>query len=405
MAKTPAAVLALRGPRPPAVAAPSPTAIARAIERGVAFLLARQNADGSWGSFRDSRPFNVLAPVPGAHHAFRAATTALCISALSEIGGDDEQVQVALGRAEQWMFAHLPDVRRATPEVFYNTWAHAYAIQALVRMHGRHGDDPQMQARIRQLIEQQIGMLERYEVVDGGWAYYDFEAHTKKPSGSSISFVTATVLVALDEARHLGCPMPEKQIERGIASILRQRNPDYSYCYGEYLKYTPRRLINRAGGSLGRSQVCNLALRRWGDQSVTDEVLKVWLDRIFARNLWLDIGRKRPIPHESWFQVAGYFFYYGHYYAALCVEELPVAERPFYQAHVARVLLKLQEADGSWWDFPMYDYHRQYGTAFALMALGRCGGQTSSRAAGHGSRQVAAPDKAPGIAAAKGADE
>ena len=25
-------------------------------------------------------------------------------------------------------------------------------------------------------------MLDRYEVVDGGWAYYDFIAHTKKPS-------------------------------------------------------------------------------------------------------------------------------------------------------------------------------------------------------------------------------
>jgi hypothetical protein len=31
----------------------------------------------------------------------------------------------------------------------------------------------------------------------------------------------------------------------------------------------------------------------------------------------------------------------------------------------------LQEKDGSWWDFPMFDYHQQYGTAFALMSLGR----------------------------------
>ncbi len=370
--ETPDAVLALRGPKPPAVPAPSPRKIDRAIDRGVAFLLARQNRDGSWGSFRDSRPYNVLAPVPGAHHAFRAATTGLCIAALIEVGDEDPEVGAALDRAEKWMFEHLPDVRRATPSVFYNTWAHAYAIQALVRMHGRHGDDPKAQTRIRKLIEQQIGMLRRYEVVDGGWAYYDFEAHTKKPSGSSISFVTATVLVALDEARQIGCPTPDDLIGRGMASIRRQRKPDYSYCYGEYLKYSPMRGINRPGGSLGRSQVCNVAMRRWGDRSVTDEVLKVWLDRIFARNMWLDIGRKRPVPHESWFQVAGYFFYYGHYYAALCIEELPEAERPFYQAHLARVLLHLQEDDGSWWDFPMYDYHQQYGTAFALMALGRC---------------------------------
>ena len=39
---------------------------------------------------------------------------------------------------------------------------------------------------------------------------------------------------------------------------------------------------------------------------------------------------------------------------------------------LARILLHLQEKDGSWWDYPLYDYHQQYGTAFALMTLVRC---------------------------------
>jgi hypothetical protein len=130
--------------------------------------------------------------------------------------------------------------------------------------------------------------------------------------------------------------------------------------------------VNRPAGSLGRSQACNVALRLWGDDKVTDAVLKTWLDRLFARNGWLDIGRKRPIPHEAWFQVAGYFFYYGHYYAGLCIEQLPESERGPYQDHLAYVLVHLQEKDGSWWDFPLYDYHQQYGTALALMSLHRC---------------------------------
>ncbi len=132
------------------------------------------------------------------------------------------------------------------------------------------------------------------------------------------------------------------------------------------------RLINRPAGSLGRSQACNLALRLWGDPQVTDEVIKTWLDRLVARNGWLDIGRKRPVPHESWFQVAGYFFYYGQYYATRCIELLPEKDRKFYQGQLAAVLVALQERDGSWWDFPLYDYHQQYGTAFALMSLHRC---------------------------------
>ena len=115
-----------------------------------------------------------------------------------------------------------------------------------------------------------------------------------------------------------------------------------------------------------------MALRLYGDEQITDEVLTTWLDRLFARNEWLGMGRKRPVPHESWFAVAGYFFYYGHYYAALCIEQLEPDARPRYQDHLARVLLRLQEKDGSWWDFPFYDYHQQYGTAFALMSLQRC---------------------------------
>ena len=35
-------------------------------------------------------------------------------------------------------------------------------------------------------------------------------------------------------------------------------------------------------------------------------------------------------------------------------------------------MLDRQEKDGSWWDYPLYDYHQPYGTAFALMTLHRC---------------------------------
>ena len=150
---------------------------------------------------------------------------------------------------------------------------------------------------------------------------------TQQPSGSTISFVTATGLIALYDAKQAGIDVPERLVRRAVDSIHRQRKPDFSYCYGEYLKYQPMHPVNRPAASTGRSQACNLALRLWGDKDVTDDVLMAWLDRLFARNLWLDMGRKRPVPHESWFMVAGYFFYYGHYYAALCIEQLPPSQR------------------------------------------------------------------------------
>jgi len=377
---------AVRGPQPRPVAAPSAAAIDGSIRRGVEFLLGRQNSNGSWGSAFPARPENVLAPVPGAHHAFRAAVTSLCISALIETGGDGPEVAKATAAGEAWLFEHLQKLRRATPSVIYNIWGHAYALEALVRMLDRQPEDKDRHRKIRGLINHQIGMLARYECVDGGWWYYDFNARTKKPSGASSSFTTATVLVALEGAKRAGADVPQRLIDRATASIRRQRKPDFSYCYGEYLKRRPMLGINRPGGSLGRSQVCNLAMRLWGNREVTDAVLETWLDRLFARNLWLQMGRKRPIPHESWFGVAGYFFYYGHYYAALCIEQLPPQRRRPYYDHLARVLLCLQEKDGSWWDFPLYDYHQQYGTALALMSLGRC--RHVDRRAGHPAEKI-----------------
>ena len=184
----------------------------------------------------------------------------------------------------------------------------------------------------------------------------------------------AAVLEAMYEAKQFGVPPPPKLLKHAISALKWQRKPDFSYLYGTYTWEKPMWGINRPGGSLGRSQACNLALRLWGDKTVTDRVLKTWLDRLITRNGWLSLGRKRPIPHESFFMVAGYFYYFGHYYASLCIEQLTPAERPFYQDHLAHIIMDLQEKDGSWWDYPLYNYHQQYGTAFALMTLKRAAG-------------------------------
>jgi len=344
-----------------------------AIEKGIQFLIEDQNKDGSWGSARQSKGLNIYAPIPGAHEAFRVAVTAMSISALVESGLADEpgEASASLARGSDYLIANLASVRRATADAIYNVWTHAYGIQALVDLYPR--SDSTRKAEIVALINNQIDRLERYESVDGGWGYYDFRIGSARPASSAISFTTATCLVAFWEADAIeGVEVPEEVVERAIESIDRQRKPDGSYLYGEYLKARPLYGINRPGGSLGRSQACNLALRLWGDETVTDELVAEWLERLGARNGWLDIGRKRPVPHEAWFQVAGYFFYYGHYYAGLSIALLPESEQPQFKKLVSGIVLNLQEKDGSWWDFPFYSYHQPYGTAFAVMTLVQC---------------------------------
>jgi hypothetical protein len=363
--------LAETAPRPKPVPQPDPAAVESALRRGVDFLVGNQNKDGSWGSPASRGGVPIYTPVPGGFQAYQCAVTAMCISALIETGGDRADARKALERGEAYLMEHLPKLRRGSADVLYNIWSHIYGIQAFVRMHQRL-PDADRRKKIEGLISDQIGMLRRYESVDKGWGYYDFRVGSQRPATDSTSFMTAAALVALREARDIGVEVSDQFIKGAVDSIHRQRLPDFSYLYGEYLKWRPGHPINRPGGSLGRSQACNVALRLWGDEKVTDKIMKAWLDRLFARNGWLDMGRKKPIPHESFYAVAGYFFYFGHYYAGLGIQQIPSEDRPFYQDHMATILLRLQSKDGSWWDYPLYNYHQQYGTAFALMTLKNC---------------------------------
>jgi hypothetical protein len=394
--------LSLQGPKPEPTTPPDAGEIKRSIKRGVDFLLETQLKSGAWGRSENGKYYRIWAPVPGAHHAYRTATTALAARALVEVsplfsGDERAKIEASIDRAQAWLLEHGSDLRRSAPDMYnnyfgnalYNVWGHSFGIQAAVALHKRAEGNTELQAKLKKFVDYHIKRLEQDEFINGGWGYYDDpfsdkygraikprRAKLQQPTGSSISFTTATALLALKDAEQLGFEIPEEITKPAVDSIIRQRYPDFAYAYGEYLKYSPRMDINRPAGSLGRSQVCNLALRVYGDSLVTDEVLETWLDRLIVRNGWLSMSRKRNYPgkspHYADFGVAGYFFYYGQYYAGFCLEQLPPARRPAYQDHLAKILMPLQEKDGSWWDYILYDYHQQYGTAMAVSTLARC---------------------------------
>jgi len=359
-------------PRLDRVEHPGSERLEASIRRGVDYLCGKQNKNGSWGAPRRTKGLDIYAPVPGAHHGFRAAVTCMAVTALIQSGDERPAVQQAIDRGEAWILEYLPKVRRANATALYNIWAHAYSMQTLLLLRERAGDAEEKIERINENILEQIELLTRYESVNGGWGYYDFTVGAKQPSSIVTSFSAATCVIELQRVRAAGFKVPAAVTDKAIRSIKRQRKPDFSYLYGAHHWFKPMYSINRPGGSLGRSQVCNLALRRDGDLGVTDQVFVDWLDRLFARKLWLDLARKRPIPHESYFAVAGYFVYYAYYYGSGCMLELPEDQQAFYKAQFAHLLLGLQESDGCWWDFPLYDYHQSYGTAFAIMTLVRC---------------------------------
>ena len=344
------------------------------IRRGVDFLLADQNPNGSWGGPTKTKGLNIYAPLPGAHHAFRAGATGLALSGLIESGDKRPEVAAAIDKAAAWAAAELPKLRRADQTTTYNAWGHAYGLRAITRLYQRE-KDPAKKAEWVRLGQEQVDLANRYEDVNGGWGYLDLHdgVTTRKPSGMPTSFTTATVLLAMAEAREvMGVKLDDKLVKHAITSVTFQRTPDFAYTYAFNHRMYPRIDINRPAGSLGRSQVCNACLRVFGDKAVTDEVLTTWADRFLAREGFLSNGRKRPVPHEAPFRIAGYFYYYGVYYFTEAVDLLPAEKHAAYAQRLVPILLGHQEKDGSWWDYPLYDYHQPYGTGYALMSLAWC---------------------------------
>ena len=334
---------------------------ADAIRRGVEFLQKSQQPNGSWGTGLETRGTEVYSMVPGSHDAYRIGTTALCVMALREAGETkchDKGVAYLLTCEE---------ARRDDGELLYNTWAHIYALQALVEEMKVH-THPRLEAAARKSLQS----LDRYATYIGGWNYYDFQSHTESPSMGPTSFGTAAGLVALHEAKEVGLELPSKLVEHSLHRLELMRLPNGFYLYGSDYQYIPRIPANLERGAVGRTQPSNYALWLWQSAVVNESRIRQGLDAFEADHAFLEMGRKHPTPHISWYQTSGYYYYFDHYYASRLLEALPESERQHYARQIASGVAPHQEPDGSWWDFAMWDYHKPYGTAFAVMTLLRC---------------------------------
>ena len=337
-----------------------------AIAEGVQYLIGAQNKDGSWGSSGGTTGFDLYAPVPGSHDGFRSATTALCLMALMEAKGPPDVIK----RGLEWLVqAEAP--KRAQPDVMYNVWGNTYALQALAAAYATEQDEL-TRARIRAAAERHIELLRRYETHIGGWNYYDFDIGSRSPGSWPTSFGTAATLVAFFDAQRAGLNVPEDLRRRAFHAVEGCRKPDGSYLYDLGFRYYPNHPANQPKGGLGRMQAGNVSLFLWGSSLVDKMKLKSGLDQMAEEHRFLECGRKRQYPHEAFYYNSGYYYYFGHYYAARAIELIDPVDRKARQGRLADFVLPHQEADGSWWDYSMFSYHKPYGTAYALLTLLRC---------------------------------
>jgi hypothetical protein len=337
----------------------------QAIARGIEFLKKSQQPDGSWGTGLETRGLEIYSMVPGSHDSFRVATTALCVMALQEVGDTESKnkgVEYLVRQGKAY---------RDSGALLYNVWAHTYGLQALA-LEMRTNPDP----RVKEAAEWHLDRMIRYATYIGGWNYYDFNSQTQQPSLGPTSFGTAAGLAALYDARKSGLNVPQTLIDGAVRRLEQCRLPTGAYLYGSDYKYIPRMPGNLDKGAVGRTQPSNYALWLWDSKKVGEKESIQGLELFFEHHVYLDMGRKRPYPHEAWYQTSGYYYYFDHYYAALLIERLPKEmQHDYFHKLAAHVLPHQEPEDGSWWDYAMWDYHKPYGTAYAVMTLRRCAGR------------------------------
>jgi hypothetical protein len=107
-------------------------------------------------------------------------------------------------------------------------------------------------------------------------------------------------------------------------------------------------------------------------RDISQHQLREGMENLRQHHHFIEIGKGRPYPHEAWYATAGYYFYFGHYYGGLVIAQLDEPARSEYAKWMLETMIRLQDPDGSWFDFPFYGYHKQYATAFAVMTMQTC---------------------------------
>jgi hypothetical protein len=338
------------------------------IAKAAAWLVKTQNANGSWGH-GVLESVQMLWCANETHYAFQMAANGLVIKALLAIDETPER-RAALEKGLEWLCTtRMP--KRGSDWDIDCSWSGLYGFNGIVAA----ALDPRFQAepwksKLAKRGLELYQLLEKNQEPMGGWGYYEGPVVSHRPTWST-SFSTACVIPSLIDAKEkLGWALDPEVAARAVRYVDRCRLPNGAVSYD--LDSVPRmegEMINATKGSLGRIQVANWALRRAHVASVTDERIRQGLELFFEHHKFLDAARLMPVPHESWYQNAAYFYFFGHYHAALAINELPAAEREALHARLRPHLVKAQWEDGSSVDFLNTSWMRIAGTCFSLLAL------------------------------------
>ncbi len=293
-----------------------------AIDRGLAWLAAKQRDDGSFGS--------------GGGFGRNVAVTALGGIALLSSGSTpgrgpfganvNRTVDFVLSVAKPDGFLHVKEQESYGP-----MYGHGFATLFLAEVYGMS-----RRADVRDHLDRAVRLIVRTQNPDGGWRYQPV------PKEADIS-ATVCQIMALRAARNAGLHVPKETVDRCIEYVKKCQNPDGGFQY---------QLYHRGESAFPRSAAGVVALHSAGKYEGKE------IDRGLAY-------LRRFAPQGQMARYEGHFFY-GHYYAAQAMWRAGGEAWDEWYPAIRDTLLRDQLPDGAWTDSTVCI---EYGTAMGLIIL------------------------------------
>lgn len=293
----------------------------QAIQRGLAFLAARQLEDGSFGTSGYARDVAVCA-LSGM--AFLASGST---PGRGPYGPQiDRCIDYLLAQTNDAGFIVAADTTSRGP-----MYGHGFATLFLSESYGM-ARQPELRERLAQAVE----LIVRAQNAEGGWRYQP------EPQDADVS-VTVCQVMALRAARNAGLTVPSETIQRSIEYIKGCQNTDGGFRYMLAEREQPSQFARSAAGVV--------ALYNAGVYDAPEIQRGLDYLRQFRP------GQDQPGRDT--------YYFYGQYYAVQAMWHAGGEHwRGWYPA-IRDELVARQRADGSWMD----SICAEYGTAMACIVL------------------------------------
>lgn len=363
------AVVPSAPPAPPVFAAPVPVrkreAVDDAIDRGLEFLRATQNKDGSWGN-PGGNPWaqggGFGRPGQPAQSAGDLAITSLAVMAFLSAGHvpGEGHYGANVERGVEWVLdQQQPDGKLVPKHMTTEMYHHGICTLMLAEVIGMTKQDTA--DRLRSALEKAVkvilagqrkGDARAANSAAGGWRYSVLT--TGQWGGDADLSVTGWQLMALRAAKNVGCDVPADRIQAAVGYVLRSydaRN-DQRAQNGVGFCYQPG-----GGVTVPCTGVGVLCLELSGKEyHLCDQALK---------------GGAYLLKHPL--RAGDGHFFYGVYYVSQAMFQLGGNYWESYRPKLHKLLLSEAgpEASGGWLrgGGDAMGYGSSYATAMAVLAL------------------------------------